>query len=353
MLNYIKKLVYTAIFSVSILFFACSTDLSLNAPYKDVTVVFGLLNPADSVQYIRINKAFLGEMSADEISKNPDSIHYAPGTFQVIIEEWHNKNLLHVITLSETQEKIKEEGYFATSNYTLFKTNTPINPDYTYKLKITNFKSKKEIIAETLICGYCQVSKPSPISSPNVSFANNFQEYQEYIFKWTSAPNVRRYQLYLDFYYRDIPVSGTDTIARKVRIYIGEEKISDTKLSGGKSLEKVFNGENFYKKIGEVVKYDPNVKLREIGKCDFILYGAAEELSIYMDISKPSNTINQEKPDYTNLTNAAGIFSSRNTTIKQGIKLSQYTIKMFGFSQYTNNLNFCDPEPNPQTIPCN
>ena len=116
---------------------------------------------------------------------------------------------------------------------------------------------------------------------------------------------------------------------------------------------KIHNHIFFYKKINELVKYDPNVKLREIGTCDLIIYGAAEELSIYMDISKPSNTINQEKPDYSNLTNAVGIFSSRNTTLKQGIKLNQYTIKMFGFSEHTSSLNFCDPEPSPQTIPCN
>lgn len=348
-----KKITYISILIASIIVVACSTDLSLNAPYKDVTVVFGVLNPADTVQYIRINKAFLGETSAEEIAQNPDSIQYAAGTFQVTLEEWNNNNLLQVITLSETQEKIKDEGFFANSNNLLFKTNAPINVDYTYKLKILNTKSKKEITAETAISGYCSVSKPSPTSSPNVAFANNFQEYQEFIFKWTSAPNVRRYQLYLDFHYRDIPVSGTDTVARIARVYIGEEKISDTKLSGGKSLEKTFYGEGFYKKINEVVKYDPNVKLREIGTCDLVIFGAAEELSIYMDISRPSNTINQEKPEYTNLTNAAGIFSSRNTTIRTDIKLNQYTIKMFGFSTHTNNLNFCDPEPNPQTIPCN
>ncbi len=333
---------------------SCSTDIQLNAPYKDTPVVFGLLDIADSAHFIRINKGFLGNISAEELAKNPDSINYAPGTFDVSMEAWEGKTLKQTIILTETTERVKKEGLFATDNYVLFKTTEAINKDYTYKLYIKNKNTGKEITGETRITAGCLLEGLfiSPIAF--LSLANNVQEYQELTFKWTSGANARRYQLYLDFYYRDIPFSGTDTIQRKVRIYCGEQfALEDDVSKGGRPLEKKFNGETFYKKIAESVKYDPNVKFREIGRCIFYAYAAAEELSVYMDVSKPSNSINQEKPDYTNLTNAFGIFSSRNTTIRQDVRLNQYSTKMFGFSEHTQNLNFCDPEPNPQTTACN
>ncbi|MBE0652408.1 MAG: hypothetical protein IH594_01340, partial [Bacteroidales bacterium] len=42
----------------------CSTDFDLNAPYKDIMVVYGLLNQNDSTHYLKINRAFLGEDDA-------------------------------------------------------------------------------------------------------------------------------------------------------------------------------------------------------------------------------------------------------------------------------------------------
>ena len=40
---------------------SCSTDFKVGAPYKEIPVVFGLLNKADNIHYIKINKAYLNE----------------------------------------------------------------------------------------------------------------------------------------------------------------------------------------------------------------------------------------------------------------------------------------------------
>ncbi|MBK8876748.1 MAG: hypothetical protein IPN13_23830 [Bacteroidetes bacterium] len=44
----------------SMLFSACDNDIDLLAPYKEIGVVYGLINPKDTVQYVRIQRAFLG-----------------------------------------------------------------------------------------------------------------------------------------------------------------------------------------------------------------------------------------------------------------------------------------------------
>jgi len=44
----------------SVFFLSCETDFDVNAEWQDVTVVFGLLDPNNEDQLIKINKAFLG-----------------------------------------------------------------------------------------------------------------------------------------------------------------------------------------------------------------------------------------------------------------------------------------------------
>ena len=39
-----------------VVFTSCETEFSVIAPWEDVTVVYGLINPGDSIHYIKINK---------------------------------------------------------------------------------------------------------------------------------------------------------------------------------------------------------------------------------------------------------------------------------------------------------
>ncbi|MEL6135390.1 MAG: hypothetical protein AAFR59_18685, partial [Bacteroidota bacterium] len=53
-------------------FFGCSTEVILNAPPKDIWVVYGVLKQEADVQYIRISRGFLIEGDALEFAKNND-----------------------------------------------------------------------------------------------------------------------------------------------------------------------------------------------------------------------------------------------------------------------------------------
>ena len=75
------------IFSFSWIFMSCETDIDTTAEWKDISVVYGLFDQRDSVQYIKINKAFLGEGDALLFAKENDSINY-PFPLNVWVEEW-------------------------------------------------------------------------------------------------------------------------------------------------------------------------------------------------------------------------------------------------------------------------
>ena len=64
---------------------SCNNKLNVNAPWQDITIVYGLLSQNDSVQYLRITKAFLGEGDALHFAKIPDSSTY-PNKLDVWME---------------------------------------------------------------------------------------------------------------------------------------------------------------------------------------------------------------------------------------------------------------------------
>ena len=74
-----KKLVLSAIgLAVMLGLHSCSEDFEITAPYKDITVAYGILNITDTAHYIRIQKAFLDEnKSAIDMAKVADSNFYA------------------------------------------------------------------------------------------------------------------------------------------------------------------------------------------------------------------------------------------------------------------------------------
>ena len=96
------------------LFYSCDHTLNVNAPWKDITVVYGLLNQNDSIHYLKITKAFLGEGNALMFSKIPDSSNY-PDKLDVRVEGWeinskYDSSLKQTILFDTTTITNKQEG---------------------------------------------------------------------------------------------------------------------------------------------------------------------------------------------------------------------------------------------------
>ena len=95
------------------LFLSCETDFEINASWKNVAIVYGLLDQSETVQYIRINKAFLGDEDAYVMASISDSINYDPSNLEVKIEKISASGyVLDVKVLTDTI-MLKDTGDFA------------------------------------------------------------------------------------------------------------------------------------------------------------------------------------------------------------------------------------------------
>ncbi|MDB4534177.1 hypothetical protein N9242_04830 [Vicingaceae bacterium] len=313
-----NKLLYVLILSISFGLFSCETDIDVNAEYKDITAVYGLINPSESNHYIKINKAFLGEGSALDLAANADNFNYAAGELIVTVEAYDGNNSLKntYSTTRTVNEIIKDQGIFDNSSNVLYKFIEPnINRDYKYLVKIVNTETDKEVTAETQIVGSFAISSSS--TDPKFQFWNGTAGSGNYLNKRVEVVvgrNIGRVATSLIFHYTQFYTisSGKDSTVHFIEMPLGDEQTL-TPL-GNEELSWVLLGETFFDNIrasvssGSTISDFSHRRMDNIS-LDFAVGGT--ELNTFIEVSAPSSSVNQDKPSYTNINNGLGIFSSR------------------------------------------
>lgn len=315
-------------------FSSCETDFDVNADWQDITVVYGLLDQQDTFTYIKVNKAFLGEGNALFMAQNPDSSYYPFHALEVKMEEYYNGGFTGKTFVFDTVTITnKEAGVFYYPRQVVYMAHTlgQLKMDNTYKLIITNSITGKVVTAETGLIGNLTINKPlynpgNPITGFNGTIP--------YTAEWLSARNGKRYELVIRFNYAEKSPDSPDTTYKYIDWSFAPKKAKE--LSGGEKIELLYNGAAFFGRIQQNIPENPDVK-RRIGKVDFLFSVGADELNTYIEVNEPSNSVVMEKPEYTNIQNGIGIFSSRSQK-KQSYFLNTESTKTI----LNMNLSFFD-----------
>ena len=196
---------------VVFLFMSCETDFDVNAEWEEITVVYGLLDASTDTQYIKINKAYLGEGSAPEMAQISDSVNFHPNDLEVTLDKLgFNLSVIESITLDTTLiDKEDGDGVFAVDNNIIYRAITPagfLTDDKNYLLTIKNIKSGNEVSATTLVIDNFNFSGATgPLNNLgfyNVSFVDSLK-FRNKILYWPSVYNAEIYQLHLKFNYKE------------------------------------------------------------------------------------------------------------------------------------------------------
>ncbi len=322
-----KRNIFFGIFFSTLFFWQCSNELDINDNWKDYTVVYGLLNPVNNTQIIRVSKSFLGEGNAYQMAQIPDSIYYQKPIL-VTIEEWFNGNLTKTIPLYKDSLLPRDSGVFAfTKNY-YYVTNEPLRTDAIYKLVI-NIDGKIVSSETKMIPDFSFVSVPSMIS---FSTTSNFK------FSFSTPKYGRIFQTFIHFYYYDI--TATDTIRRLMEIPLG--KYISNNIEGNEIVNYEYPGIKFYQDVANRIQHSEAVLHRVAAKMaiQLVVYAGSNDMYAYMQVSAPNTSLSMDKPSYSNISNGLGLFTSRYTKYDMPRQLTQRTIDSLAYGQFTKNLKF-------------
>ncbi|MBU2018022.1 MAG: hypothetical protein KJ941_00130 [Bacteroidetes bacterium] len=320
-----KQLISFFSLSVMILFLsACKEEIDVNTSYKETPVIFGLLDQTDSVHYIKINRGFVGPGNALDFAKIPDSNYFEK--VEAKIEEIIGGKIERTWNLRDTLLKDKStNGVFFGPEYKAYYFTTITEPalknEAVYRLTVNINDSKLIVKGETqLVSGFAENNTLENQTS-SLRFAKLPGEFvsQSVSFnKGTSAfANVR-----LDILISEFRGNQKDTVTIPWNIFEGE--------SSGATYSASAQGQSFYQTIRNGITNDNTITKRNLEGIRFTFTGGSTDLFNYVAVTKPSSSLSQNKPIFTNLTvngdyRVLGVFSSRKTIsfYKSFINLNQ------------------------------
>ncbi len=329
-LKFTRLLSLTGIFLLTGLF-SCSEDLvvHLDKPI-DKPIIYFLLNPNDSVQYLRIQKAYLGVEDALETAKNKDSI-YAYGS-TALLERIEKGNVMEQFTMEPIQDYPKDSGIFSTDGHIIYRMNGKILTGSTYRLTVDVPELGKPIYAETTPYSQLEVISvnrwPNGINMVNAKFAR---------VSWVSLPNTETYQLNIRFNYFDITAS--DTIPRFIDWKI--PRVTSRTTEGGEIMDLSIPINQWFLLLGDKIPISDEIIKRVAGRFDYTWHFAGEPLETYMTQDQTQrNGLLSDYPQYSNIQNAIGIFSYRSSHEVKGYSISLYTLERITTHPSTKYLKF-------------
>jgi hypothetical protein len=312
------KRILSILFILIALFNGCSTDFDVIAPYKEIMVVDGLLNADDTVQNIRISKAFLGEGNAYVMAKEKDSINYAD-VLDVSMERLMNNHVQETIVLSRNEKNDKDSGIFAYPFYVLYSTNHVILDDGSeYKIIVKNRQTGVTAYSQTKVVKKIQrVTSPLPLPGPagdSIDLATAGQAPSYIIYEPGSNSNAQVFDVIIRFHYREIDPSGNSK-----QYYIDFNFPDKNSSVTPQEINYRFYKYNLFDNIGYNIPDKPGYIRRTdslspagLRPFQYILIEGTEDLQTYAQLQHPSSSsVIDEPPTFTTIVNGLGLFSSR------------------------------------------
>ncbi len=287
----------------------CNEDVNLNADFEETAIIYGLLDQSENIHFIKINRAFIGPGSSIDIAKIPDSSYFKNVEATITEQGGLNRTWNLKDTLVENKD---QNGIFYAPEQKLYyfdTKTTPLNAACTYKLTVT---IDKGLSSEFIVTGQTQlVSNLSLQSSSTFKLAlvDNSNGYRASNLNINSG-TAKTVNASFNMIVNEFIGSNYDSI------FI-PWNINEIDAGTSTNMSINFNGQTFYEVIKNGVTNNSAITKRNLKALKVILTGGSSDLHNYILVNKPSSSISQSKPTFTNLTinssknKVVGLFSAR------------------------------------------
>ena len=295
-------------------FSSCETDFDVNQNWTEIPVIYGLLNSADSVTTVRIQKAFLGDGDAFVFASQSDSIYYS-NVLTVKLEEWDNGIFKDSILLSRDTTTIKDAGIFANTAHVLYRADTSfkVDTEREYRLEVKNTSTGKITTSSTQIVDKIIVSRPPKSVTAKIRLTG----LNPYDVTWLSTENGMIYELVIRFYYVEENKATLQRESKYVDWFFPSQVLTNPNNIEPMNIE-IAPG-SFYTFLASKLKEDLTIN-RYYCNLDFMFSVGAEDFYTYVQVNEPPIGIVQEKPQFTNIEGGLGYIFRAELTFRLRIR---------------------------------
>ena len=312
----------------AVMFYACSTDIDLYADYKEIPIIYGILDANADTNYVKITRLMSVQGDAYQVALNPDSSNY-PGKLDVRIIEYCNGDSLREIILDTITIHNKEQGVFYAPDQKLYYTAERLNlnsykNNYRYRLKVVlpdrTLTTKADMVGNS---GF-------GVQSLAVNFSKEYFGLASRKFLFRPATNATIYHVSMAFTFLEQRTPDDDSVPRTMHWNIGVFDLDYLAYNmDGDAYVFPYRPETFYETLKEFIGGDTAVVglKRYIGDypVEIIITAGGEHLRQYVNNNDAASGLVLGDPDFSLIDGGYGVFSSRMTT-SQAVRLGGETV---------------------------
>lgn len=304
---------------------SCSNKVDLYGDSSDTTVVYAMLDAGLDTNYIKITKSFIG--NANELASNYDISNYKYDEIVVKLSGvFKGNNESQTVVLDTISKWIPYDGnatFYSGRYQTYYYTTEQLEEGEEYTISVTRKADGKKITAQT------KTIKNFGFKKPLSTYKFAFNNVKRYTLEWKGndvttnfMTNAAYFEVTAYFHYKE-QLPGQEVVQKSIKWALGSDKAENlfTNANNSSYYFMNFSPESLY----TLLRNDEHLKNNSpAGVMRWYEYGddnktfeirisaIGEELYNYYVISNSTSAI-QDVPNYTNVTNGAGIVSSRYT----------------------------------------
>ena len=322
-----KRMSVFCCFCLSVLLNACSTDIDLYADYKEIPVIYGVLDAGADTNFIKITRSFYVEGDPYESALNPDSSNYS-GKLDARLIEYCNGDSIREIRLDTITIHDKVEGSFYAPSQKLYYTTEalPLNDKdhkFSYRLQVVfpNFtlNTKTDLVG----------NRDFDIQSMGVNFSKQYFGMIPRRFLFHPAINASSYDVSMSFTFKELRTPDGDSIPRTVYWKIA----SYTDYDLAHNLDNYcyvfyYRPEVFYSVLEQYFRDDTATGVQRFiddYPVEVIITAGGDKLSQYIHANNSLSAPGQGESDFSYVNGGAGVFSSK-ITLRRRVRLAGETV---------------------------
>lgn len=314
---YMKKynLLYTlTIIALMLIFNSCKTDVDIFNQGEETTIVYGYLDVDADTNYLKITKSFVG--NALEYGQDYNMSNYDYKLDVKLVGKFADKPNVTSTEILDTCHVYKPYDpnaiFYSGVDQVLYYTTRRLIENEKYTLIIE--RNDGQTITSTV-----ETINGSVITSPYMNIS--FESPSTNQIKWKSNNISKRaayYEVVGYFHYGQLNPGETDTVDYYVKWFMGSGTGDQLWNNGEYRLCINYTPNNFYSQLkadGNLTNNSPNWVQRFVKGFEIVITATGEELYNYMLIQNSTGAI-QDTPEFTNIENGMGVFSSRSQCSK-------------------------------------
>lgn len=310
------------------LFASCKQEVDLYADYKEIPIIYGMLDAEADTNFIKITRSFYAQGDAYQIAQNPDSSCY-PGKLDARLTEFRNGQKTREIMLDTITICDKQEGIFYAPKQKLYFTAEPLCKNtsgerYAYQLTV--------VFPHDTITTRCDMVGNDGFRAQSGAF--NFSKenfFRKRDFRFWSAINGSLYHFSLAFTFLEQRTPGGDSVPRTMYwdLYDYDDSYLSTHTAEGGCYVFNYYANAFYDALADFIGGDTAIVGLKRYITDYpielFMTACGSNLQQYLYYNDPEHMAPPGDLEFSLIPGAYGVFSSR-MTHKTRVRLAGTTV---------------------------